>query len=208
MRIHTGAAANESAAAMSANAFTFGQDIYFSAGSYNPSTRAGVHLLAHELTHTIQQSGAGPQASGSAPVSSPADPEELEAERVADTVAQDGAREVMLSTGSAVVQRDADVDAISGAGKVAAGPGTPAPGVKNAMRGPGLIDQTPPKPGDDTIRFETVLLSTDHQFVRFQLEQMIAWAGFGEAVGFMTRLAVSPLPDERAWPAPGVTGSD
>ncbi len=38
-------------------AFTHGNDVYFNSGNYNPGSREGKHLLAHELTHTIQQSG-------------------------------------------------------------------------------------------------------------------------------------------------------
>ncbi|MBA3532539.1 MAG: DUF4157 domain-containing protein, partial [Ardenticatenales bacterium] len=46
---------------VSAQAFTHGSDIYFGAGKFNPESASGKHLLAHELTHTIQQSGGGIQ---------------------------------------------------------------------------------------------------------------------------------------------------
>jgi hypothetical protein len=42
---------------LSAQAFTHGQDIYMGAGRYAPTTTTGRHLLAHELTHVMQQSG-------------------------------------------------------------------------------------------------------------------------------------------------------
>jgi hypothetical protein len=52
---------NSSAAAMNnelgAQAFTHGNDIYFNDGKYNPEATEGKHLLAHELTHTLQQTG-------------------------------------------------------------------------------------------------------------------------------------------------------
>lgn len=57
VNIHTG---NESAMMnreLSAKAFTVGNDIYFNEGEYNPQSGSGKHLLAHELTHTIQQNG-------------------------------------------------------------------------------------------------------------------------------------------------------
>ena len=54
IRIHTGAEATRLSADLNARAFAHGQDIYFSEGRYNPDTREGQHLLAHELTHTIQ----------------------------------------------------------------------------------------------------------------------------------------------------------
>ena len=40
---------------LGARAFTHGNDIYFNQGEYQPGTRSGQHLLAHELTHTVQQ---------------------------------------------------------------------------------------------------------------------------------------------------------
>src|SRR2546425_8900069 len=57
VRIHTGAAATALNQSLGARAFTSGTDIFFSDGEYRPRTAAGQHLLAHELTHTIQQSG-------------------------------------------------------------------------------------------------------------------------------------------------------
>jgi hypothetical protein len=42
---------------VNAQAFTVGSDIYFNSGKYNPQSESGKHLLAHELTHTLQQSG-------------------------------------------------------------------------------------------------------------------------------------------------------
>jgi len=56
VRIHTDSRAAESSRAVNARAYTVGQDIVFSAGSYAPGTEAGRRLLAHELAHTIQQS--------------------------------------------------------------------------------------------------------------------------------------------------------
>ncbi len=60
VRIHTGTAAAESARSVSAHAYTVGQRIVFGAGSFHPDTAAGRRLLAHELTHVVQQGGAGP----------------------------------------------------------------------------------------------------------------------------------------------------
>ena len=57
VRIHTDGNANRMAAGIGARAFTLGQDIGFGAGEYSPDTFAGRHLLAHELTHTLQQGG-------------------------------------------------------------------------------------------------------------------------------------------------------
>ncbi len=56
IKIHTDAKAEELCEELGAQAFTNGSDIFFNKGKYNPNSNAGKHLLAHELTHTIQQS--------------------------------------------------------------------------------------------------------------------------------------------------------
>ncbi len=66
VRIHTGAQAAESAQAVNARAYTVGNDVVFGAGEYNPSSTGGRHLLAHELTHVIQQGGGGTVERGDA----------------------------------------------------------------------------------------------------------------------------------------------
>jgi hypothetical protein len=58
VRIHTDAAAQQSAAALDAEAYTVGGDIVFAAGAYAPGSGAGRDLLAHELAHVVQ-AGAG-----------------------------------------------------------------------------------------------------------------------------------------------------
>jgi Domain of unknown function (DUF4157) len=57
VKIHTGHDAIQMSRELNAQAFTVGSDIYFNSGKYDPSSDSGKHLLAHELTHTIQQSG-------------------------------------------------------------------------------------------------------------------------------------------------------
>ncbi|HYY96184.1 MAG TPA: DUF4157 domain-containing protein, partial [Pyrinomonadaceae bacterium] len=65
VRVHTDALAADSAAAVNAAAYTVGEHIVFREGRYAPRTRDGAGLLAHELTHVVQQRGAAPPASGS-----------------------------------------------------------------------------------------------------------------------------------------------
>ena len=55
VRIHTGPAADKSNQELGAQAFTTGTDIVFAAGRYAPEQPASQHLLAHELTHVLQQ---------------------------------------------------------------------------------------------------------------------------------------------------------
>jgi outer membrane protein OmpA-like peptidoglycan-associated protein len=58
VRVHSDGAAAKSARDVNARAYTVGQDIVFGAGRFAPDTKEGQHLIAHELTHVVQQSGA------------------------------------------------------------------------------------------------------------------------------------------------------
>lgn len=62
VRVHTGADAAESARGYNSKAFTLGRDVVFGAGQYLPQSSSGLKLLAHELTHVIQQKGRGGQS--------------------------------------------------------------------------------------------------------------------------------------------------
>jgi hypothetical protein len=85
VRIHTDATADSLNDAVSARAFTTGSDIYFAQGEYRPGTSDGDRLLAHELSHVIQQRGA--PATGDMTVSEPGDALETEAEATARELA-------------------------------------------------------------------------------------------------------------------------
>jgi hypothetical protein len=70
VRVHVGSAAQ----AMGALAFTLGEEIHFAPGLYNPSSREGIALLGHELTHVVQQRAgrvANPYGKGVALVQDP-----------------------------------------------------------------------------------------------------------------------------------------
>jgi hypothetical protein len=58
VRVHTGPAATGLSEKMNATAFTLGSDIFFKGSAPNASSPAGQELLAHELTHVVQQGGA------------------------------------------------------------------------------------------------------------------------------------------------------
>ena len=107
VRVHTDAGADGLNRSLSAKAFTTGSDIYFRQGEYNPGSSSGRELLAHELTHVVQQNpdkvqtksdddgfqagctcGASP-ATGTQmklSVSQPGDLYEQEADRIANAV--------------------------------------------------------------------------------------------------------------------------
>ncbi len=57
VKIHTDSSAVDMSNNLNAQAFTHGNDIYFNSGKYDTSSTSGQHLLAHELTHTLQQGG-------------------------------------------------------------------------------------------------------------------------------------------------------
>lgn len=85
VRVHTDAMAAESAAAVNAHAFTVGRDIVFASGRHAPRTGEGQRLLAHELTHVMQQ-GASAPASAPLRIGPADDPFEREADRAASTI--------------------------------------------------------------------------------------------------------------------------
>ncbi len=86
VRIHTDKQADSLNHALSARAFTTGQDIFFREGAYQPGSSIGRELIAHELTHVVQQDGDKVRRAMS--VSQPGDPHEVEAERTARAVMQ------------------------------------------------------------------------------------------------------------------------
>jgi hypothetical protein len=57
VRIHTSSESDSLNRSLNAKAFTTGQDIFFRKGEYNPGGSSGKELLAHELTHVVQQNG-------------------------------------------------------------------------------------------------------------------------------------------------------
>jgi hypothetical protein len=57
VRVHSGAAAEQSAREVNAHAYTLGNNIVFGSMAFAPGTQIGQRLIAHELTHVVQQSG-------------------------------------------------------------------------------------------------------------------------------------------------------
>ena len=85
VRVHTDDTADALTRSVSARAFTTGSDLYFAQGEYTPGTHGGDQLLAHELSHVVQQRGA--PTSGPLVVSQPGDALETEADQAADELA-------------------------------------------------------------------------------------------------------------------------
>ncbi|MBE9580993.1 MAG: DUF4157 domain-containing protein [Proteobacteria bacterium] len=86
VRVHANTQADTLNQALSARAFTTGQDIFFRQGAYNPGSSSGRELLAHELTHVVQQDGDKVQRKLT--LGQPGDKYEQEADHVARAVMQ------------------------------------------------------------------------------------------------------------------------
>ncbi len=97
VRIHTDARAAESARAVDALAYTVGRDVVFGAGQYAPGTGEGRRLLAHELTHVVQQRAFSASAIKAAHILSDIPLEALEAE--AETASTNFITETLLASG-------------------------------------------------------------------------------------------------------------
>jgi Domain of unknown function (DUF4157) len=82
VRLHTDERAAAAAALLHARAFTLGEDIYFAADAYDPSSEAGIELIAHEMAHVAQHQR-GARAGSGGDVSRPGDHHELEADELA-----------------------------------------------------------------------------------------------------------------------------
>jgi hypothetical protein len=114
VRVHTDSAAHDSAKSVNAQAYTVGSNIVFQNGKYDPGSDAGKHMLAHELTHVVQQRSGpvdGTDTGTGVRVSDPSDRFEraavANAERaMAQPAAPTAQRTPDTPTGTATVQRD------------------------------------------------------------------------------------------------------
>ncbi len=100
VRVHTDDASATAADAVGARAFARGNDIHFAAGQYQPDDPFGMHLLAHEVAHTVQQSGGAATTQYKLAVSSPGDAAEVEADRAADAMVAGETASVAMTTGA------------------------------------------------------------------------------------------------------------
>ncbi|MET0647220.1 MAG: DUF4157 domain-containing protein [Pyrinomonadaceae bacterium] len=105
VRVHTGKGAGEAAEHLGARAFTRGRDVYFNEGEYNPSTREGKELLAHELAHVLQQRGGAPDTQSNR-VGTAGDAFEREAHEAAAAVLGGGQHQVMSRADAPAIQRE------------------------------------------------------------------------------------------------------
>jgi uncharacterized protein DUF4157 len=85
VQVHTDAMAAESARAVNAHAYTMGRDMVFGPGRYAPGTKMGDLLIAHELTHVVQQSRSSPSLQPQS-INRPGDTLEHEADAAANRI--------------------------------------------------------------------------------------------------------------------------
>ena len=111
VRVHNDSQAHESARSVNAHAYTVGSNVVFQRDKYDPSSAEGRTMLAHELTHVVQQRSGpvdGSAAGGGIKVSDPSDRFEREASANAERVMSAPApAAAQLGASSAAVQRDA-----------------------------------------------------------------------------------------------------
>lgn len=110
VRVHTDGKATESARSVQAYAYTVGNDVVFQSDKYSPESESGQRMLAHELTHVVQQRSGpvdGTPAPGGIQISHPSDSFEQAAESSADRVMSSSTPSVGSSavTAPATVQR-------------------------------------------------------------------------------------------------------
>jgi Domain of unknown function (DUF4157) len=99
VRIHNDAAASASASAVQAHAYTVGNDVVFGSGLYRPDSPDGQHMLAHELTHVVQQRSGpveGTPTGDGVAVSDPSDRFEQAAETNAERIMSAGGLDAHL----------------------------------------------------------------------------------------------------------------
>lgn len=98
VRVHTDGRAAESARAVNALAYTVGSDIVFDKGQYSPNTFAGQKLIAHELTHVVQQSSVASGIRDGLEIGAAEDAAEIESDTMAERVSASGMDSVATSS--------------------------------------------------------------------------------------------------------------
>ncbi len=138
VQVHTDARAAASAQAVNALAYTVGTNVVFGSGQYAPNTRSGQRLLAHELTHVVQQQNTSQPSFGPLVIGDVDTHEEQAAERAADSIFQPVARRMglgVMAQNLPIIQRQ---ETEPGTEAAPAAPVTPglAPGNEHVFTSP------------------------------------------------------------------------
>jgi hypothetical protein len=121
VRVHADSAAAESARAVNALAYTAGPHVVFDAGRYAPATSEGRKLLAHELTHVVQQSGQNGSLQANPALGQPGDAFEQEADAAAEQATSGGQTRAIHAAGPAIMRQQAEDPALRSTRLQAAG---------------------------------------------------------------------------------------
>ncbi|NJO59772.1 MAG: DUF4157 domain-containing protein [Richelia sp. RM2_1_2] len=183
VRIHTDGEADRLSRSVNAVAFTTGQDIFFSAGSYNPSSSEGKHLIAHEVVHTVQQANgavAGTPTAGGVSISDPSDSFEQEAEQVALQVMNvpDSANRPLIQYKTTIQQKSVPMPLIQREPPATASPATttlPAPGGSAANK---------------TVTYDGKTLHADSVMAKQMLQNLIGAEGYKAAEALLDKLLI------------------
>jgi hypothetical protein len=106
VRVHADQQAAGSAQAVNARAYTVGNEMVFAGGQYAPNTSSGRRLIAHELTHVVQQNGAGGgQRQDNLTINPPGDAFEQEADGAADRIMAGAPAGASLTASGPAIQR-------------------------------------------------------------------------------------------------------
>ncbi len=205
VRIHRDAAAGRAARAVGALAFARDASIYFRDAGFQPAALPDRRLLAHELTHVVQQRAARSTLEPPPAGTGSEDAREREADAAASRVVERRPPErltqgVPSSTiarqrhpGAATTVDDpadagtTDASALDPVPGTAASPATSADRRAEAPASPDSTRAAAPAPGAGTLTFENRLLSPSREWCRYVLTQ--AWIAGGEAAtaSFVTR---------------------
>jgi len=107
VKIHTGDEPAQLNRSLDAKAFTVSNNIFFNNGQYQPETDAGKHLLAHELTHTLQQSGNAGSNSSAVIRRTPASDAKALAKQIHDAFSAAKVDDTVVLTALGTLARDA-----------------------------------------------------------------------------------------------------
>lgn len=163
VRVHTDSQAARSTQTVNALAYTVGQHIVFDANQYRPDTQPGRRLVAHELTHVMQQSKAR-QTPGHAPAITGNDNAEREAERISMTIEQGAVGSPTQFQQSPVLQRQLRIPAHV----------IPRPCEKWGNCPPPRPAPMSPIPNCSTLLHETVMLELAREYVRTELDPSLS----------------------------------
>jgi hypothetical protein len=170
VRLHTASPAQDAAAALDAQAFTRGRDIYFGAGAYDPASHTGREVLAHELAHVVQQrQGERGQAS---PASAA---HEQEAHAAAHRAVAGQPASVTQAVQTSAVQRLPRTEAVPAHQPAAAAPSpTAAPQTRTPLLTPTIVAAVTRLLGETAFEVQQIALyiAPDHDRPRLLIDAL------------------------------------